>query len=170
MQVKTIGRSLEANFPVTAADASGNYVVAWIGTPPGEPGTDYDSSQTMILAQRYNSAGQALGGVMTLSDPVTGESYNSLRIAMNSSGEFVIGWRQISSDLFSQPNLRVRRFDASGQPLGEAVEVGRSFFLDGLAINAAGEFVVGYRVSYVSPPFDRRGGHSYRYLVRAALL
>ncbi|MDA0282855.1 MAG: DUF4347 domain-containing protein [Planctomycetota bacterium] len=69
--------------PSVAMDSSGNFVVVWEGSAPGDANG--------IHAQRFNAAGTKVGTEFTVNDTTTG-TQSEPSVAMNSSGQFVVVW------------------------------------------------------------------------------
>lgn len=80
-----------------STDGSGTFVVVW-----GDP-----SEGAGVFARRYDEAGNEIGPTI----PVTvGTGHNAAAVSMASDGSFVVAW-----------GSRARRFDATGQPVTDAV-------------------------------------------------
>jgi hypothetical protein len=121
-------------YPDVAADASGNFVVAWL----------HDRRSNSILARLFNADGTAAGDVFEVS---TGgfSSVTRPSVAMDPAGFFVVVWDG-DPDLAGRDDVHARLFDPKGTPLGESFIVNTT--LDGaqqyphVAMNRQGEFVV----------------------------
>jgi hypothetical protein len=121
------------------SDPYGNFIVTWNSwTHPS------DGSSWGVFAQRYTSAGAALGGefmvnMETYSGQITGG------IAMEPTGDFTVVWYSALQD---GDNLGIfgRRYAGDGSHLGPEFQI-NSFTtgeqnLPAIAVNAAGDFVV----------------------------
>jgi hypothetical protein len=124
--------------PSVAADASGNFVVAW----SGRGATDPDLG---IFAKRYDGAGLPLGGEFQVNTYTT---YTQLRpsVAADGAGGFVVVWDNIRDlseytfDLFAQ------RYDSTALPLGGEFQMNTYTPLDqktgAVAVDGTGNFLV----------------------------
>jgi hypothetical protein len=117
-------------------DGEGNFVVVW------KKGKDHEYD---FYARRYNKDGIPLGNEFKITD--TTKDYLYAIIAMNESGEYVIGWSDKISDVI---NVHVQKYDITGNKIGEeilvnneTVELTGSFFID---MNDNGNFVVSWIV------------------------
>lgn len=102
--------------PAVAVDrASGDFVVTWAG------GTSYTDSQ--VHARLYDHTGAPKGPEFTVSSG--SEWVTQTYAAMNSSGQFIIGWNaQPAQDQQYPIHAYTARFDAQGAPLGAQQGVG----------------------------------------------
>jgi cysteine-rich repeat protein len=126
----TVGSSTGAFVRDMAATPTGEFVVVWASTGPG----------SQVLAQRYDSAGTPVGGVLQVS--ATNQPFRT-SVAMAASGAFVVTWDAGPSFL---QDIFLRRFDASGAPLGGDVLVNTltAGFQSGprIAMDPSGGFLV----------------------------
>ncbi|MFS0517929.1 beta strand repeat-containing protein, partial [Nostoc sp. UIC 10607] len=88
--------------PTIAMDEVGNFVISW--TSSGQ-----DGSGDGIYAQRYSSAGVAIGGEFKVNTIITGNQSNST-VAMNAGGDFLISWTSDGQDesgsgIYAQLNI-----------------------------------------------------------------
>ena len=65
-------------------DSTGNFVVVWDSYLQ-------DGSGTGIYAQRYDAAGNALGGEFRVNETIT-NNQSQAEVAMTATGEFVGSW------------------------------------------------------------------------------
>jgi hypothetical protein len=96
--------------PTVAIDDFGNFVITWINYVGGD-----------VYAQRYNSAGIALGANFIVNDELASDQFTPA-IAMDGSGNFIITWEDhrngnANADIYAQ------RYDSSGTPLGSNFKV-----------------------------------------------
>ncbi|WP_293368779.1 hypothetical protein [Nevskia sp.] len=141
-----------------AMDADGDFVVAWFNE---------EQRRTLIRAQRYAADGSALGPVIEVASVLTPDSavgtlvdinqgVSRLSVDMNADGDFAVMFSDFQRSLVgnrfackyligavcfgdARETLRLRRYDASGAPLGPLsqvatvsepnVEIGRLGFL-----------------------------------------
>jgi cysteine-rich repeat protein len=124
-------------FPDVASDAAGDFVVVWDTHPlsvdtnvalplPGGP----------PLAQRFDAAGVPQGTPI----PLGGVGAQAPRVAMTSSGTFVVAWMGGPGQVLAQ------RFDGTGTPQGAPFQVNVSVAAPypgpTVALDGAGDFVV----------------------------
>jgi hypothetical protein len=98
------------NLPSVAADAAGNFVVAWYSIV----------SSAEIMARRYDDTGAPIGGEFQVNTYTTGyRSYAS--VAADGAGNFVVIW--VNAPTFSTSEIAGRRYDNTGTPLGDEFQV-----------------------------------------------
>jgi hypothetical protein len=119
-----------------AMNGSGNFVVTWSGNQAGH---------WNIYAQRFNSSGVAQGSIFQVSTSLLADQEYST-VAMDQSGNFVIAW---SGHQLGNWNAYAQAFNASGAPTSSVFGIntpilGQDQFLDDLAMNASGSFVVSW--------------------------
>lgn len=91
-----------------AMDNAGGFVVVWRGADT------QDGDGTGIFAQRYSSAGAALGGEIQVNTSTTGDQSDPA-VAMDSFGNFVVTWTGPDAD---QTGIFAQKFDSSGSAVG----------------------------------------------------
>jgi hypothetical protein len=135
-QVNTYTTGIQ-EFPVVAADSTGNFVVVWASA--GGSGSDTDASS--IQGQRYNAAGVPMGGEFQVNTYTTGfQVYPA--VAADSAGNFVVVWETLYT-----PTIQGQRFDSGGTPQGGEFQV-NSYTTNmtpkdpAVATDGAGNFVV----------------------------
>jgi hypothetical protein len=94
--------------PSIASDQVGDFVVIWEGEDLGLPTTD-------VMAQRYSSAGTALGANFRVNAATTGRQ-SQTALASDPIGNFIVVWSEESDG--SERGVFARRFKRSGAPLG----------------------------------------------------
>jgi hypothetical protein len=125
--------------PSVAADAAGNFVVAWVR------GSEYTTSQG-IYARRFDSSGSPTGAEIRLDPGATPGGFQPA-VAGDGEGTFVVTWHNSSlGEVFA------RRLDATGAPAGAAFRV-NTFTTDvqqrpAVAASSAGEFLVAWESSF----------------------
>lgn len=102
--------------PVVAMDADGDFVVAWTG-----PGPEY-GTLTDIYARRFNSVGQPLGNEFRVNSNINNPQ-SQPAIGMDSDGNFTIAWATTGQDLSFFNNVRAKRYDRVGNPIGSEFAV-----------------------------------------------
>src|SRR5207253_1724895 len=97
------------NFAAVAMSASGAFVIVW--QSDGQDGSGWG-----LYGQRYNSSGLPQGSEFRVNTETSGHQVYP-RIAMNSSGQFVVTWETFP--LGSSPqDVHAQRFDPLGVPVG----------------------------------------------------
>jgi len=100
--------------PAIAADGAGNFVVVWTGYQ------DYGSSKG-IFAQRFSSAGAALGGEFQINTFMTAtQAYPA--VAADSAGNFLVAWQSLFQD-GSGRGIFGRRYNSAGVAMGSEFQV-----------------------------------------------
>ncbi len=124
--------------PSVAADGSGNFVVVW--TSGNQTGED----RAGIFGQRYDNAGNPVGGEFHVNTYTTNYQY-SPRVAMNASGDFVVVWTSAGQDGDSY-GVFGQRFDAAGAAQGNEFQVNTTTtgpqYAPAVAMDDLGAFVV----------------------------
>ena len=124
-------------FPEIAVGPQGEYVVVWESFGP-------DGSAWGVSGQRYDAAGQALGGEFQVNTTTLDYQWDP-SVAIDGQGNFVVAWQGENGpgagfDVFLQ------RFDSAGSPVGGELQV--NTFTPGyqgnssVAANGAGDFLV----------------------------
>lgn len=127
--------------PVVAMAPDGRFVAVW------EKGDVY--------AQPYTSAGLAVGSPVKVNTPAL--SYGPApAVAMDANGNFVVVWRSWQSG--QDPEVRARRYNAAGSPLGSewVVSAVGSHVQDtpAVAVSQNGDFVIAWEISVALPNND----------------
>ncbi|MBV7555192.1 M10 family metallopeptidase C-terminal domain-containing protein [Pseudomonas sp. PDM28] len=95
------------SFSDVTALADGGWVVTW------EAGGEQDGSVMAIYAQRYNAAGQAVGGE-TLVNTTTDGSQVSAKVTSLADGGWAVTWMSIGQSSHVNDGVHVQRFSADG--------------------------------------------------------
>ncbi|MBI4617120.1 MAG: DUF4347 domain-containing protein [Planctomycetes bacterium] len=93
-------------FPSVAMDPAGNFVIVWTQLA----GADYD-----IMGRRFDASGNPLGADFAVSSTNANTQFFP-SVAATPGGGFVAAWQ--SDDGGVDYDIRARRFDAAGNPLG----------------------------------------------------
>jgi hypothetical protein len=109
-RVNTYTTGAQGN-PSVAADASGNFVVAWVGEQDASYG---------VFAQRFASSGAPLGPEFRVNTYTTGAQYGA--VASDTAGNFVVAWTSFAQD-GSQNGVFAQRYASSGAPAGPEFRV-----------------------------------------------
>ena len=132
--------------PDVAADAAGNFVVAW-------DSPNVDGSASAVVTQRYAADGSALGANATVNATTAG-AQRAPRVARTGGGEYVVVWE---GDAGGGADVYYRKFAASGAALTAETVVNAATAGDGTAqtrpdvgVNAAGDFVVPFTTAGAS--------------------
>ena len=113
--------------PAIAALAAGGFVVTWTDSS--------DGSGTGIKAQRFDSAGNAVGGEILVNTTTAGDQSGS-DVAGLAGGGFVVAWQQGSI------GIRAQAFDASGAKVGAEFEMNALGWGPSVTALADGGFVI----------------------------
>ncbi|MEZ6069728.1 MAG: trypsin-like serine protease [Pirellulales bacterium] len=119
-----------------AVAPDGSFVVVW---------TSVSSGQGDVLAQRFDAAGNTVGGEFTINQVTVGNQDLS-QIAMNDDGTFLVVWE--GNGVGDSSGIFGRRFAADGTPLGSQFTVNTT--VSGLqknssvALDANGDFIVAW--------------------------
>lgn len=129
--------------PVIAMDRNGNFVVVWESDQGGTGTTGYD-----IYARRYDATGKPTSGEILVNTTTT-DAQRAPAIAMDADGNYVVVWESTDGD---GQGIYGQRFLANGTANGGEFLVNTLTQLDQVsptvAMNAAGEFVVGWVSDY----------------------
>jgi len=136
-----------------AMDADGNFIVVWHDFRVGNGSYD-------IYARRFGADGVALEGEFRVSGP-DGVRQQYPDVAMDADGDFVVAWEE--GDSYGPTALYIRRYVATGEPLGAALPVRDSVVSSGpllpsIASAPNGDFVVAWHERY-----SGRGTYARRY-------
>jgi hypothetical protein len=99
------------HFSSVAADPGGNFVVVWQGD---------DGSQGGIFGQRFDNAGNRVGAEFQV-NTYTEYFQDFPKVAVDGTGNFVVVWRGAGAGTFG--GIFARRFDSSGTPQGDQIQV-----------------------------------------------
>lgn len=126
--------------PAVAADALGNFVVAWEGKYQDDP----TSSHSGILAQRYDSNGTPAGVEFQVNSYTTYSQIDS-SVGSDADGNFVVAWSSYFPD-GSQSSVQAQRYDDTGTLVGGEFQV-NSYTTShqkapAVAFDGLGDFVV----------------------------
>ncbi|RCJ28200.1 hypothetical protein A6S26_11720 [Nostoc sp. ATCC 43529] len=130
------------NNPTVAMDADGDFVISWASV------VKYDQSSTDngIYAQRYNSAGVAIGSEFKVT--TTSKSQNNPTVAIDADGDFVISWQSVGQD-GAGSGIYAQRYNSAGVAQGGEFQV-NNYFSDEqinptIAMDANGNFVIAWQ-------------------------
>lgn len=147
-QVNSTGTGSQ-RFPEVAMDATGNFVVTWIGSASNGYG---------VYAQRYAVDGTALGAEFRI-DTDDGSDPSFPEIAMDDAGNFIVAWR--GRNQAGRSVVYAKRFAADGTILNGEFQVdaatGDWLSPPTVAMHADGSFVVGWSMDV----FDGNGSGLY---------
>ena len=121
-----------------AADAAGNFVLAWTGF--GEEGLNGG-----IDARRFDSDGNALGTEFHVNTFTTSQQVGA-SVAMGPTGNFVVIWDSFDQEAPSDTGVYGQRYDSTGAPLGTEFHVNTyttgSQIRPDVALSPDGDFTV----------------------------
>jgi S-layer family protein len=155
VNTSTLGAHSE---PSVGFDGAGNFVVAWTGP---------DVQSYGVFAQRFDRTGTKVGPEFLVNKDIS-QDQNRPSLAVGKAGDFVVVWDSWDQDLSSW-GVFGRRFDSSGEPLGDDTQI--NTYTPGpedrpsVAADGAGNFVVVWDSPYPGVPvaaifeqrFDRAG-------------
>jgi hypothetical protein len=133
-----------------AMDADGDFVVAWSGFVNG-------AAILGIHGRRFNAAGQPKGDEFQIDD-AGGDRHSTPGLAMDAAGNFIATWREQADATVSVGDVYLRRFDASGDPIGGHVKLNPDGVSAGGArpmMAADGRFAVAYNLTGIGPAAQR---------------
>ena len=136
VNVTTAGNQYQ---PSVAMDADGDFVVTWTSE-------NTDGAGLGISARRYNAAGAAVGGVISVNAYTPGNQVLS-RVAMDDAGAFTVVWQ---SDYVPTSSIGIfgQRFTAAGATIGTWFVVntttGGFQLAPAIGMNGSGAFVVAW--------------------------
>ncbi|MDZ8082174.1 MAG: putative Ig domain-containing protein [Nostoc sp. DcaGUA01] len=130
------------NNPTVAMDADGDFVISWASVA-----YDRGSPLNGIYAQRYNSAGVAVGSEFKVT--TTANSQINPTVAIDADGDFVISWQSVGQD-GSGSGIYFKRYNSAGVAQGGEFQVNTTYFSDEqinptVAIDANGNFVIAWQ-------------------------
>ena len=129
----------QQRYPSVAADADGDYVVAWESFQ--------DGSGYGVYARRYTAAGIAQGDEIAV-NTVTFSTQSNASVAVDADGDFVVAWQSQGQD-GSIYGVYAQRYNAAGVAQGAEFQV-NAFTTSqqrnpSVALDADGDFVVAWQ-------------------------
>ena len=124
--------------PAVASDGAGNFVVVW-------ESRSQDGSSYGVYGQRFDAAGLPAGSEFRVNSYTTGDQWGPA-VAAKGSGGFVVAW--VNGGITgSSGRIFVRRYDASGLPIGGEIPVSPSTWppdqgYPAVAVDSQGNFLV----------------------------
>src|SRR5262245_19991200 len=120
--------TLYQRFPGMAFDSTGVCTIAWHGADAEAfPTTGYG-----ITTQRYSPDGVPLGPPIAVSE--TSALSDFVRVEVAANDNFIVAWDRLGD--WSSPsdtsNVYVRRYDSSGNPLGNSQQINDAVGIDQL--------------------------------------
>ncbi|MEH2369148.1 beta strand repeat-containing protein [Nostoc sp.] len=126
--------------PTVAIDADGDFVISWQSI--GQDGSSYG-----VYAQRYTSAGLAIGGEFQVNTHTGSSQYNPT-IAMDATGDFVISWQSYYQD-GSYLGIYAQRYTSAGLAIGNEFLVNThtqgNQFNPTVAMDGTGDFIISWQ-------------------------
>jgi len=136
--VNTTVRNRQDN-PDVAMDAVGNFVIVWSAY-----GHSSDGSQWGVFGQRYDAAGNRLGGEFRINTYTTDDQLDA-HVAMDANGNFVVVWSSFNQD-GSGYGIFGKRFNAAGTAIGSEFRINQRTlhwqYEPDVAMDRFGNFVV----------------------------
>ena len=123
--------------PSVAIDIDGDFIITWASK-------DQDGQFEGVYAQRYNSAGVAIGSEFRVNTYTLGVQ-TSPCIAIDNDGDFVVSWLSSDQD-GSTPGVYAQRYNSAGMVQGSEFQV-NTYTIDtqafpSIAIDSDGDFVI----------------------------
>jgi hypothetical protein len=118
-----------------ASDPAGDFVVVWE--------SEHLDGNEDVFGQRYDAAGNPLGGEFRVNSFTQGFQYNPA-VARDPSGDFVVAWGSTPGGYGAPSSIYGRRFAGAGHRLGEEFRVTSAGSPPSLASDASGRFVVAW--------------------------
>jgi hypothetical protein len=130
--------------PTVAMHDDGSFVVVWESGPVGPDGP---VGPRDVFAQRFDSAGLAVGPELRVNTTVSGDQKEA-DVAMDAAGNFAVVWASLGQDgdTGTEHNIYVRTYDVSGAPQSGEVRANSAVAGDqkkaAIAMDDDGDFVV----------------------------
>jgi len=126
--------------PSIAMDGDGGFVICWEDERNGPKNPD-------IYVQRYNAAGDSLGGNFRVNDVGAGNQL-SPSIAMDGGSDFIICWYDNRNGDLYNPDIYAQRYSSSGDRLGwnfmvnDVAGTVMHLWFPAIATDGSGNFVI----------------------------
>jgi hypothetical protein len=132
---------------VAANPNNGTFVVTW----DSQDGSQYD-----VFGQRYDAAGNALGGNFRVNGYTTG-SQSSAAVAVTRFGDFLVAWKGYGGAGAGPSGVFAQRYGSTGTPVGSAFRV--NSYTTGSQTNpsVATDALGTYLVAWEDASFPSRG-------------
>jgi len=144
----TLGQQYKAD---VAMDADGDFVVVWEDNP-------FSNFKRRVRGQRFSADGTQQGAELEISTD-TDIDHTWPQVAMDADGDFAVSWQ--SGDVGANQDVAVRRFDATGNPVGAPVLINGTTRVDNesqvnpntsVAMDENGNFVVVWKADNFTGP------------------
>ncbi len=142
--------------PAVAALADGSYVVTWKAA---------DAQTGGIYAQRFGPDGTAWGGEIAVNATTSGDQ-SAPSVTALASGGFTVAWTSYGPD-GSGAGVFSQSFDASGQAIGDEIQLNRFTAGDQAAVSLASDGQGGLLAAWTSAAQDGSGAGVYATRVEA---
>ena len=141
-QVNTFALGTEWN-PSAAVDATGNFVIVWMGDGQGSDDDDYGND---VFAQRYDASGMAQGEEFQVNS-FSGNEQGWPLVGMDAPGNYVVAW--LGGTQRDGFDIYAKRYNATGAALGEEFQVTytKEVKSHSLGMDASGNFVIAWNAS-----------------------
>ena len=113
--LQTVGIGLSLRFPTVAANADGDWVIAW------EEASTFEHFGHDIGIRAFRASGEPATPVIRIESSGLEQSLIQPRVAMQSDGSFMVVWRV--ADPQGLPRVQGRTFAADGTPLSPLLQV-----------------------------------------------
>lgn len=148
--LQTVGTGLALRYPALAANADGDWVIAW------EEGSMFEHFGHDIGIRAFRASGEPVTPVIRIESSGLEQSLIQPRVAMQSDGSFMVIWRV--ADPQGLPRVQGRTFAADGTPLSPLLQIApvASAWKVVAGDPARGEFLVAWSRSTSDPVRVRR--------------
>jgi hypothetical protein len=143
-EITVAGSSLDDDSPSVAMDPQGNFVVAWRQTQSG--------GDTNVLAQRFNSAGTRVGGIVQVGAGTFKE--HDPDVAIDAFGRFTVAYVRDTNN--NNPDVFAKQYDSNNNLLN-VLSVGvtsKAETLPSVAVSPDGRIDVAYQLQFSSTDDD----------------
>ncbi len=145
--------------PAVAVDADGDFLIVWDNGYNSMYGT-YDS----IVGRFFDADGYALGEEVTFAGDRAEMTVSTPAVAMDDAGNFVVAWSAYDGPT-ANGSLIAQRFDATGMPVGDPIEVAEAYMTTlpapAVGMDADGDFLVARPVGDAMDGVSQVVGHFY---------
>ena len=109
-------QSIGDQFDATVATLSnGGFIIAW-------DSAGQDGGGSGVYAQRYDTAGMALGSEFRVNTRTVGDQFANA-VASLKDGGFVVAWESVGQDAANSSGIYAQRYDSVGVALGSEFRV-----------------------------------------------
>ncbi|MGQ0619511.1 MAG: hypothetical protein ACT4QA_06280 [Panacagrimonas sp.] len=155
IKVNTVSSNSQIQLvPSIAADADGDFAIAWVGNTRDNPA---------IRMRRYEASGTPITAEVTVATSSSERQVSCADVASDASGKFVVTWVDRLVDSGHSPRIFSQRFNANGSPNGSRFQLEASSPAVGInecprvTMNTVGDFIVAWH-EYDGYTYETGGG------------